>query len=318
MATNKAILETPPLLKVKKRSILKDIIRDKWIYIFMIPGIVYFILFKYIPMGGVIIAFQKYHPFTGFFGSEWVGWYNFQRLFNDPDFFKLLRNTLMLSVYNLGFGFPAPILLAIMLNEVRRQWFKRSIQTMIYVPHFMSWVVVVSMFYVIFESRGGLLQSFIAGLGYEPFTIMMNKEWFRPMYILQAIWRDSGWGTVIYLAALAGISPELYEAARMDGANRLRQIWHITLPGIRTTIVILLLLRLSDILELSFEHVYLLLNAMNREIGEVFDTYVYRVGLLNGQFSYSTAVGLFKGVVGLALVTVANWLSKKFGEEGLF
>jgi putative aldouronate transport system permease protein len=319
MATDKGVQAVQQtVIKLKKKSILRDIKKDRWIYILMFPGLLYFLVFKYIPMGGVMIAFQNYFPFTGFLGSEWVGLHHFNRLFSDPDFFKLLRNTILLSLYNLAFGFPAPIILSVMLNELRLQWFKRSIQTMIYVPHFMSWVVVVSMFYVIFESQDGLLQNTLTSMGLEQFSLMMSRDWFRPMYVLQAIWRDTGWGTVIYLAALAGISPELYEAARMDGAGRFRQIWHITLPGIRSTIVILLLLRLGDILDLSFEHVFLLLNAMNREVGEVFDTYVYRAGLLNGQFSYSTAVGLFKGLVGLILVTLANWLSKKFGEEGIF
>jgi putative aldouronate transport system permease protein len=297
---------------------LKDIRRDRWLYIIVLPGLLYFLLFKYLPMGGIIIAFQDYHPFTGFTGSDWVGFKHFERLFGEPEFFKLLRNTLMLSLYNLVIGFPAPIILALMLNELRLQWFKRSIQTLIYVPHFMSWVVVVSMFFVIFESEDSLFQSLISTWGFAKFSFMMDVDWFRPMYILQVIWRDSGWGTVIYLAALAGIGPELYEAARIDGANRLRQIWHITLPGIRSTIVILLLLRLSDVLDLSFEHVYVLLNSLNREVGEVFDTYVYRVGLINGQLSYATAVGLFKGIVGLILVTISNWMAKKFGEEGIF
>ena len=307
-----------PSVKVKKKSIIRDIKKDRWIYILMIPGLLYFLLFKYLPMGGTVIAFQDFMPFLGFFESEWVGFKHFERLFNDPDFFMLLRNTLILSIYNLLLGFPAPIILALMLNELRIQWFKRSIQTMIYVPHFMSWVVVVSIFFVIFESGDGLFQSMVTSLGFDSFSIMMNESLFRPMCILQVLWRDTGWGTIIYLAALTGISPELYEAARMDGASRLRQIWHITLPGIRNVIVILLLLRMSEILDLSFEHVFLLLNAMTREVGDVFDTYVYRVGLINGQLSYSTAVGLFKGIVGLILVTVANWLAKKFGEEGIF
>lgn len=301
-----------------KNSLWKDIRRDKWVYVMLLPGLIYFLLFKYAPMGGVIIAFQNYQPFTGFTGSEWVGLKHFERLFTEPDFYMLLRNTLMLSLYNLVLGFPAPIILALMLNELRNQIFKRSLQTMIYVPHFMSWVVVVTIFFVIFESQDGFFQNFVASFGFEKFTIMMDKDLFRPMYILQVIWRESGWGTVIYLAALAGISPELYEAARMDGASRMRQIWHITLPGIRSTIVILLILRLSDVLELSFEHVFLLLNSLNREVADVFDTFVYRVGLQQGQFSYSTAVGLFKGVIGLILVTIANWLSKKLGEEGIF
>lgn len=292
--------------------------RDHWLYIMALPGILYFILFKYWPMGGVIIAFQDFHPFTGFTGSKWVGLKHFHRLFSDPDFFMLLRNTLLLSVYQLVFAFPAPILLSLMLNELRREWFKRSIQTLVYIPHFMSWVVVVSMFFVVFESEQSIFQSVIASLGFDKFSIMMDPGMFRPMYILQVIWRDTGWGTVIYLAALAAISPELYEAARMDGAGRFRQIWHITLPGIRSTIVILLLLKLSDILETSFEHVFNLVNSLNRDVGEVFDTYVYRVGLINGQLSYATSIGLFKGIIGLLLVMFANWIAKKFGEEGLY
>ncbi|WP_312886273.1 ABC transporter permease [Paenibacillus plantarum] len=299
-------------------TLLKDIRRDHWLYIMALPGILYFLLFKYWPMGGVIIAFQNFQPFTGFFGSEWVGLKHFHRLFSDPDFFMLLRNTLMLSFYQLVFAFPAPILLSLMLNELRREWFKRWIQTLVYIPHFMSWVVVVAMFFVIFESEQSLFQSWIASLGFEKFSLMMDPELFRPMYILQVIWRDSGWGTVIYLAALAAISPELYEAAKMDGAGRFRQIWHITLPGIRSTIVILLLLKISDILETSFDHVFNIVNSLTRDVGEVFDTYVYRVGLVDGQLSYATSVGLFKGVVGLILVVLANWLVKKSGEEGLY
>ncbi|MNI02198.1 putative multiple-sugar transport system permease YteP [compost metagenome] len=305
-------------MNTTRLRLLRDIRRDHWLYIMALPGILYFIIFKYWPMGGVIIAFQDFHPFTGFFGSNWVGLKHFKRLFEDPDFFMLLRNTLLLSVYQLVFAFPAPIILSLMLNELRREWFKRSIQTLVYIPHFMSWVVVVSMFFVIFESEQSIFQSIIESLGFQKFTIMMEPGLFRPMYILQVIWRDSGWGTVIYLAALAAISPELYEAAKIDGAGRFRQIWHITLPGIRSTIVILLLLKLSDILETSFEHVFNLVNSLNRDFGEVFDTYVYRVGLLNGQFSYATSIGLFKGAIGLLLVIFANWLAKKFGEEGLY
>ena len=299
-------------------KIMKDMRRDHLLYYMAIPGILYFIVFKYLPMGGVVIAFQDFHPFTGFLNSPWVGFKHFERLFTDYDFITLMRNTLMLSLFQIVFAFPAPIILALMLNELRREWFKRSIQTLVYIPHFMSWVVVVAMFFVLFESEQSAFQLLLERLGFEKFTIMMSSDLFRPMYILQVIWRESGWGTIIYLAALTAVSPELYEAAKMDGANRFRQIWHITLPGIRSTIVILFLLKLSDILELSFEHVYVLINSLNRDVAEVFDTYVYRVGLINGQLSYATSVGLFKGLVGLLLVLVANWLAKKLGEEGLF
>lgn len=300
------------------RKTLKDIRRDHVLYVMAIPGILFFLVFKYLPMGGVIIAFQDFHPFAGFANSPWVGFKHFERLFADYDFTTLMRNTLILSLYQIVFAFPAPIILALMLNELRREWFKRSIQTLVYIPHFMSWVVVAAMFFVLFESEQSLFQLILERLGFEKFSIMMSSDLFRPMYILQVIWRESGWGTIIYLAALTAVSPELYEAARMDGANRLRQMWHITLPGIRSTIVILLLLKLSDILELSFEHVYVLINSLNRDVAEVFDTYVYRVGLVNGQLSYATSVGLFKGLVGLLLVLAANWLAKKLGEEGLF
>lgn len=299
-------------------QIIRDMRKDYILYLMALPGILFFIIFKYLPMGGVIIAFQDFHPFTGFLGSKWVGFKHFERLFTDMDFFMLLKNTLIISFYNIVFAFPAPIIVAIMLNELRKEMFKRFIQTIIYIPHFMSWVVVVSMFFVIFESERSLLQSFLSSMNINNFSIMMSEQWFRPMYILQVIWRDTGWGTIIYLAALTAISPELYEAARMDGANRFRQIWHITLPGIRSTIVILLLLKLSDILETGFEHIYVLVNSLNRGVAEVFDTYVYRVGIESGQLSYATSVGLFKGLIGLLLVIIANYIAKKLGEEGLY
>jgi putative aldouronate transport system permease protein len=306
-----------PVRKKAVRSKLNKMIMDRWLYLMLLPGIVYYLLFKYGPMWGIVVAFQDYSPFLGITGSKWVGLKHFIRLFNDPVFVLLMKNTLLLSVANLAFAFPMPIIVALMLNELRKEWFKKSVQTLIYVPHFMSWVIIVGMFYMLFESRDGLFQKWIISLGFEPFTFMMDPEKFRPMYVLQNIWRDTGWGTIIYLAALAGVDPHLYEAARMDGANRLRQIWHITLPSIRSTIIILFVLRLGDILELGFEHVFLLLNPLNREVAEIFDTYVYTTGILTGSFSYSAAVGLFKSLVGLVLVLLANHLSKKFGEEGI-
>lgn len=294
------------------------LLKDRWLYVMLLPGIVYFFIFKYAPMWGIAIGFQDYSPFQGIAGSKWVGLKHFIRLFSEPVFFMLLKNTLILSLVNLMFVFPMPIVAALMLNELKKEWFKKSVQTLIYIPHFMSWVIIIGMFYVLFESRDGLFQQWIESLGFEPFTFMMDPDKFIPMYILQNIWRDTGWGTIIYLAALAGVDPHLYEAARMDGANRLRQLWHITLPSIRSTIVILFILQLGNILELGFEHVYLLLNSLNREVAEIFDTYVYTAGILNGMYSYSTAIGVFKSVVGLILVLLANRLSKKFGEEGIF
>ncbi|OUM95471.1 MAG: protein lplB [Thermobacillus sp. ZCTH02-B1] len=296
----------------------KRIIKNHALYLMILPGFLYFVVFKYVPMGGLVIAFQDYQPYLGILKSEWVGLKHFQRLFNDPQFFMILRNTLILFGMNLLFYFPVPIILAVMLNEVRKELFKRTIQTMIYIPHFMSWVIIVSISFVILSMDRGILNELLVMMGFEKINFLMSKEWFRPVYILQVIWREAGWGTIIYLAAMAAIDPELYEAARMDGASRFRQIWHITLPSIRNVIVVLLILKLGDVLELGFEHVYLLLNAMNREVAEIFDTYVYTAGLRQGQFSYSTAVGFFKSVVGLILVMTANWLAKKAGEEGIY
>jgi putative aldouronate transport system permease protein len=284
----------------------------------ILPGFLYFAIFKYIPMSGLVIALQDYQPYLGITGSPWVGLKHFERLFNDPMFFTILRNTLFLFTMNLVIYFPVPILIAVMLNEVRHHLFKRFVQTLIYIPHFMSWVIIVSISFVMLSMDRGLINEVFSVMGLEKINFLMSNEWFRPMYILQVIWREAGWGTIIYLAAMAAIDPQLYEASRMDGANRFRQIWHITLPSIRSVIVVLLILKIGDVLELGFEHIFLLLNSMNREVAEIFDTYVYTAGLKQGQFSFSTAVGFFKSVVGLILIMAANWLAKKAGEEGVY
>ncbi|WP_019005800.1 ABC transporter permease [Cohnella laeviribosi] len=296
----------------------KRLWRNRWIYVMLLPGILYFLIFKYIPMFGLVISFQDYKPFKGITGSEWVGFAHFERLFTHPDFWKILSNTLILFGLNLLFYFPVPIVLALMLNEVRSAFFKRLFQTLVYLPHFMSWVIIVSISYVMLTMDGGIINELLVKLGFSKINFLLSPEWFRPTYILQVIWREAGWGTIIYLAAIASIDPGLYEAARMDGAGRLRQIWHITLPAIRSVIIVLLILKIGDVLELGFEHVYLLLNSMNRNVAEIIDTYVYTTGLRQMQFSYSAAVGFFKSAVGLVLVMLANRLAKKFGEEGIY
>ncbi|WP_144482234.1 ABC transporter permease [Bacillus pumilus] len=306
------------LKKEKRKRLLNQMLSQKFLYLMILPGLIYFIVFKYVPMWGLIIAFQDYQPFLGILGSEWVGFKHFIRLFTEPTFFILLKNTLILFAMNVVIFFPIPILLALLLNEVRLALFKKFVQTMIYIPHFMSWVIVVSLSFVLLTVDGGLINELIAFFGGEKINFLLSQEWFRPMYILQVIWREAGWSTIIYLAAITAVDPQLYEAAKMDGAGRLRQMWHITLPAIKSVIVVLLILKIGDTLELGFEHVYLLLNATNREVAEIFDTYVYTAGLKQGQFSYSTAVGLFKAAVGLILVMLANRLAKKFGEEGIY
>ncbi|AAU42027.1 sugar ABC transporter permease [Bacillus licheniformis] len=312
--------KNPALVVGKKRKtrFWEKLLQQKYLYLMILPGLIYFLLFKYVPMWGIVIAFQDYQPFLGITGSEWVGFKHFERLFTEPTFFMLLKNTLILFFLNLVVFFPIPIILALLLNEVRVALFKKFVQTLIYIPHFMSWVIVVSLSFVLLTVDGGLINEIIAYFGGEKINFLLNESWFRPMYILQVIWREAGWSTIIYLAAITAVDPQLYEAAKMDGANRLRRMWHVTLPAIRSVIVVLLILKIGDTLELGFEHVYLLLNATNREVAEIFDTYVYTAGLKQGQFSYSTAVGLFKAAVGLILVVFANRMAKKFGEEGIY
>ncbi len=304
-----------PENKITKLAQLK---RDKWLYVLLIPGILYFIIFKIIPMWGVLIAFQNYSPFLGFWESTWVGFSHFENFFTNPDFFRLLRNTLILALYDLVFFFPAPIILALLLNEIRLSIYKRTIQTLVYVPHFMSWVIIASITYVFLTTSGGVVNEIIANITGEKVSFLSHPDWFRPMIIAQIIWKESGWGTVIFLAALASVSQEQYEAAIVDGAGRFRRMWHVTLPALRSTIVILLILRLGNFLDQGFQQIYLMTNSLNRSVADVFDTYVYFVGITQGAFSYSTAVGLFKGVVGLILIFGANYFAKRLGQSSLF
>jgi putative aldouronate transport system permease protein len=284
----------------------------------ILPGVLYFLIFKYIPMFGLVISFQDYLPYKGIMGSEWVGVKHFSRLFSEPEFWNIFKNTVVVFVVNVTFYFPIPIILSLMLNEVGNAFFKRFVQTLVYIPHFLSWVIIVSISFVMFTMDGGIINEMLTYFGFQPVNFLMSSGWFYPMYVLQVIWREAGWGTIVYLAAMAAVDPGLYEAARMDGATRLRQIWHITLPGIRTVIVVMLILKVGSVLDTSFEHIFLLLNSMNKDVAEILDTYVYTAGLKQGQYSFSTAVGLFKSVVSFILVMGSNWLAKKAGEEGVY
>lgn len=304
--------------KSKLSPLVREFIRDKWLYLMMLPGVAYFLIFKYVPMYGLIMAFQDYRPHLGFFGSPWVGLKHFERFFSESSFGMLFRNTIMLAIYNLIFFFPLPIILSLMMNELRRERFKRFVQTLIYIPHFVSWVVVVGIFYMLLTTENGILNELIYAISGKKIAFLLEPEWFRTMIVSQSIWKDVGWGTIIFLAALSGVDMQLYEAARIDGAGRWRQLWHITLPAIRSTIIILLILRLGDFLDSGFEHIFLMITPTNREVGEVFDTYVYTKGLTQAQYSYSAAVGLFKSAVGLVLVLGSNWLAKRFGQEGVY
>ena len=296
----------------------KDVIRDKWLYIMLLPGMVYFLVFKYGAMYGLIIAFMDYNPFRGIGGSPFVGLENFARLFSEPTFMTLFRNTLILAIYNILFYFPMPIILALLLNEIRSRKFKNCVQTLIYIPHFISWPVVVSICYLLFTPSDGMINQILISAGMFPINPLMEASAFRPMVILQQIWKESGWGTIIFLAALSGVNVELYEAATIDGANRFHQLIYITIPEIKGVIVTMLILRMGTFMDSGFEQIYLMLNSLNRSVGEVFDTYVYTTGLINGQFSYSTAVGMFKSIISLGMVIIANTVAKRLGEEGVY
>lgn len=300
------------------RRFWKNLRKDKYLYLLALPGLIFFFIFKYIPMYGIIISFQNYSPYAGILHSPWVGFEHFERFFSNPDFMLLLRNTLAINFMKLFLFFPLPILLSIMLNELRSEAYKRVIQTIIYMPHFLSWVIISGLTFLLFATGEGFVNKFLESMGVAKWNVLTNPNVFWGMITVQSMWKEAGWGTIIFLAAIAGVDTQLYEAARMDGANRLRQIWHVTLPAIRSVIVILLILRLGDIMEVGFEQVFLMYNGAVSDVAEVFDTYVYRVGVQQGQFSFSTAVGLFKSVIGLTLVIVSNKLAKRFGEDGVY
>jgi putative aldouronate transport system permease protein len=304
--------------KSRRQQIMANFSKDRWLYAMLIPGLLFFTIFKYGPMFGLTLAFKNYRPFLGFFGSEWVGLAHFKRFFSDSTFVTLFSNTLTLSVLNILFNFPTPILFAILLNEVRNRYFKKFVQTVTYLPHFLSWVVVAGLSYVMFTTAGGIVNESIKALGFQPVNFLSSASMFRPMIVGQSMWKETGWGTIIYLAALSGVDMEQYEAARIDGANRLQQLWHITLPSIKPVIITMFILRLGSIIDSSFDQIYNMLNELNRSVGNVFDTYVYDTGITGGQLSYATTVGLFKSAVGFLLVISADRIAKKAGEEGIF
>jgi putative aldouronate transport system permease protein len=292
--------------------------RYRILYLLSVPGILYFFLFKYVPLFGSVIAFQNYNIFKGITGSDWVGLEHFQKMFSHYDFLRILNNTILLGLYDLVIAFPVPILLAILLNEVRMIVFKRLLQTIVYMPHFLSWVVISGIFMGIFSMDAGVVNKALGFLGMQPIYFLGEDSYIRSILIGSGIWRDSGYGTIIFLAAIAGINPDLYEAAEVDGAGRLKQIWSITLPSLLPTIMILLLLHIGKFLDLGFERVFVFLNPLNLESGEILDTYIYKAGLLSQQYSYTTAIGLFKSVVGLMLILLGNFFSKKTTGESLY
>lgn len=304
--------------KAHSVSLWSRIVKHRTIYLLMLPGLLFFIVFKFGPLWGLLLAFKDYNPYLGFAGSEWAGFDHFTALFADPNFYVMLRNTLAINLLGLIFNFPVPIVLALMLNEIRHETFKRINQSIVYMPHFLSWVVVASMTYFILSADVGIVNKIIVSWGGESVSFLSQVNYFWAMITAQSVWKEAGWGTIIFLAAMAGVDPQRYEAAVVDGANRWRQIWHITLPAIRPTIVILLVLRLGNMFDVGFEQVLLMMNPLVMSVAEVFDTYAYTRGILQGNVSVGVAVGMFKGIIGLLLIVTANRIVKKMGQEGIY
>ncbi len=321
----------PPAPRYGARPrLLKRMMRFKWLYIMLLPTLVYYILFKFMPLLGLRIVFLRYIPsleVQGIASPLADPWYkNFSTFFNGKDFWMLIRNTFSLAICNIVFFFPLPLLLSLLLNEVRHFSYKRTLQSLVYLPHFLSWAVIASLMLLLLgPSPRGLVNTLLRQNNMAEIPFLYGHEWFRPIYIIELIWKEAGWGTIIYLAALSGVDEQLYEAAVIDGAGRMRQLWNITLPSIKSTIVILLILRMGSFLDTGFDQIYLMVNSLNREVGMVFDTYIYDVGILGNKvppgvsaFSYSAAVGLFRSLVSMILVLGTNRIAKAMGEEGMY
>ena len=283
----------------------------------VLPAVVYYIVFHYGPMYGLIVAFKDFRPALGFHGSPWIGIRHFVDFFSSHYVWRLVRNTFLLSFYDLLFGFPAPILLALLLNEVRSARFKRTVQTLTYLPYFIS-VVIIAGIIVDFTRRTGVINDFVALFGGRRVTFLTRPEYFRAVFVVSNIWQFVGWGSIIYLAALTNIDPELYQAAMIDGAGRFRQVWHISVPGISPVIIILLILQLGNIMTVGFEKVLLLYNPLTYSTADIIQTFVYRRGLVQFEFSYSAAVGLVNSVINFTLLVVANYAARKYSETSLW
>ncbi|MCY9663970.1 ABC transporter permease subunit [Paenibacillus alginolyticus] len=319
MRTNVNMISSDqPAKKRMTTHVWKTFLRYKWLYLLMVPGIGYYIIYHYVPMFGLVIAFKKYNLMKGLWGSEWVGFDNFRMIFSSPEFPSLMRNTILISVYRILFNMLPDVMLALILNEIRAPWFKRVVQTITYGPHFLSWIIVYGLVFSFFAPGAGLVTTFFRDMGWGELDVLTNSEYFRSLLVTSDIWKSTGFGAIIYLAALASINHELYEAAVVDGAGRWRQLWHITLPGIREVFILLLILRIGHIMDAGFEQVYIFLNARVYDVGDILDTWIFRRGIEQMEFSVPAAMGVFKSVIGLVLVIGANKLAKKVGGSGIW
>lgn len=297
---------------------MKEYRRHKYLLIMLLPGLLYYLLFKYVPMYGVIIAFKNFRILDGILQSPWVGFKYFTQLFDTTAFWVVFKNTLILSFYKLIFIFPAPIILALLLNEVRNMFFKRAIQSVTYLPHFLSWVVLSGILMNVLSPSTGIVNAFIGALGFNPIFFVADPDWFRTVLIGSSIWKDVGWGTIIYLAALASVDTQLYEAAVLDGANRLKQTLHVTLPAIVPVIVIMFIFAVGAIVHDDFDQIFNLYNPAVYSVGDVFSTFIYRMGLENMMYSFSTAANLFKNLIAFGLVIGTNYMIKRYSDYSLW
>ncbi len=302
------------------RKILKWLKSDWRLYVMIAIPVIWYLLFCYKPMAGLIIAFQKYNIFKGIKGSKFVGFDNFKFVFAMRDFKIALRNTLWLNFLDLLFGFPVPIILAILLNEMRMKKFKKVSQTLLYLPHFLSWVIIGGMVLKIFAPTSGTINATLLKLGWieKNIPFLTNGFWWTFTYVLVGVWQGMGWGTILYLAAITGLDGSLFEAAEIDGANKLQRIWHVTLPGIRSTIIVLLVLNIGRMMSIGFDRPFIIGNTLVRDYSDVISTFVYRAGIVNNQFARATAIGLFQSLVGVILITVANAVSRAFDDSSIW
>ncbi|QNK59319.1 sugar ABC transporter permease [Paenibacillus sp. PAMC21692] len=298
-------------------QLLRDLRRNKYIYFMVLPVVAYYVIFHYIPIYGIQIAFRDYSPSTGFLNSPFVGFKHFISFFDSYYFWRLIKNTLMINLYELIFGFPMPIIFALLLNEIRRSWFKRTVQTISYLPHFISVVIIAGMI-TDFVARDGLINQFITMLGGEAIPFLQKAEWFRTIYVGSGIWQGLGWSTIIYLAAISNIDPTLYEASTVDGAGRWRQVLHITIPGILPICIIMLILQIGYMMSVGHEKIILLYNPLTYETADVISTYVFRKGILEASYSFSTAISLFNSVINFALLIIANNISRRVSDTSLW
>lgn len=315
------MMEKSSKFKVKRLSLSKILKRYWQLYLLFIPVVVWYVLFMYKPMTNITIAFKKFSPIRGIAGSPWVGWKNFEQMFAAPMFWRAFRNTLIISLQNLVFGFPAPIIFALLLNELTAPRFKKLTQTISYLPHFISWSVAGGLVYMLLSLNTGTINNLISAFGGEPKNFIGMNSAFRTIVVVSGIWKSLGWSAIVYLAAITGVDEQLYDAAYIDGAGRMQRLWHVTLPGIRSTISVMLILQVGNLLSVNFDQIYILLNEMVYETGETLDYYIYRVGLYStNNFSMATATGLIKSLIGFILVLSTNLITKKMtdGEGGIW